>query len=240
MEELAENGVTGHIPRNEDGLIEYKAHPFWLQKHCPCHDHDGTPRCCSCQRMESNDTSYVALDDGRNLCLECLDSAVIDTNECQPLYLDILDFYEGLNMEVKQQVPLLLVERRALNEAWDEEMHVGDSRTVSFRGVNSQEGYRHCDVNHDVEEGICQVLAHMWLESQMSSISPIDNASTSSTSTGSRSPFEGKLGDFSRYQIESDTSEMYGDSFRAGHKAVLGYGLEYTLDHIRMTGSFPK
>ncbi|KAL2489405.1 LIM zinc-binding domain-containing protein [Forsythia ovata] len=111
------------IPRNEDGLIEYKAHPFWLQKHCPCHDHDGTPRCCSCQRMESNDTSYVALDDGRNLCLECLDSAVIDTNECQPLYLDILDFYEGLNMEVKQQVPLLLVERRALNEAWDEEMH---------------------------------------------------------------------------------------------------------------------
>lgn len=67
--------------------------------------------------MEPQDTGYVALNDGRKLCLECLDSAVMDTKHCQPLYLDIQEFYERLNMKVEQHVPLLLVERQALNEA---------------------------------------------------------------------------------------------------------------------------
>ncbi|RRT66090.1 hypothetical protein B296_00022459, partial [Ensete ventricosum] len=40
------------IPTNMNGLIEYRAHPFWLQKYCPSHEKDGTPRCCSCERME--------------------------------------------------------------------------------------------------------------------------------------------------------------------------------------------
>ena len=48
----------------------------------------------------------------------------MDTNECQPLYLDIQEFYEGLNMKVQQQVPLLLVERQALNEAMEGEKSV--------------------------------------------------------------------------------------------------------------------
>lgn len=74
--------------------------------------------------MQPRDTRYVALNDGRKLCLECLDSAIMDTNECQPLYLDIQEFYEGLNMKVQQQVPLLLVERQALNEAMEGEKSV--------------------------------------------------------------------------------------------------------------------
>lgn len=56
--------------------------------------------------------------------MECLDSSIMDTNECQPLYLDIKEFYEGLNMKVEQQVPLLLVERSALNEAMEGEKSV--------------------------------------------------------------------------------------------------------------------
>lgn len=48
----------------------------------------------------------------------------MDTNECQPLYLDIQEFYEGLNMRIEQQVPLLLVERQALNEAMEGEKTV--------------------------------------------------------------------------------------------------------------------
>ncbi|KAK9993829.1 hypothetical protein SO802_023532 [Lithocarpus litseifolius] len=69
------------------------AHPFWIQKYYPFHEHDNTPRCCSCERMEPQDTRYVSLNDGRRLCLECLDTAVMDTYECQPLYLDIQEFY---------------------------------------------------------------------------------------------------------------------------------------------------
>lgn len=87
----------------------------------------------------------------------------------------------------------------------------------------------------------------MWLESQIITISGSDYASTSSlppaflpsTAQGTGSPFERKLGEFFKHQIESDTSVVYGNGFRVGNRAVLKYGLQRTLDHIRMTGTFP-
>ncbi|KAJ4840460.1 Protein da1 [Turnera subulata] len=96
-------------------------------------------------------------------------------------------------------------------------------------------------LSQDVEEGICQVLAHMWLTSELASASGSDIASSSASrsSKGTRSPFERKLGEFFKHQIESDTSPVYGDGFRAGLLAVQKYGLQRTLDHIRMTGRFP-
>lgn len=293
------------IPTNPAGLIEYRAHPFWIQKYCPSHEHDGTPRCCSCERMEPKETGYIALKDGRKLCLECLDSAIMDTNQCQPLYADIQRFYESLNMKLDQQVPLLLVERQALNEAREGEKnghyHMPETRglclseelsTISRRprlaagngamDMRTQQ-YRmtpRCDVtaililyglprlltgsilahemmhawlrlkgyrtlSQDVEEGICQVLAHMWLESELSSASGSNFVSASSSSAshtsrkGKRHPFESKLGEFFKHQIESDISPVYGDGFRAGQKSVRKYGLQRTLHHIRMTGTFP-
>ncbi|ONI32764.1 hypothetical protein PRUPE_1G384500 [Prunus persica] len=295
------------IPTNTAGLIEYRAHPFWVQKYCPSHEHDTTPRCCSCERMEPQDTKYVPLNDGRKLCLECLDSAIMDTSACQPLYLDIQEFYEGLNMKLEQQVPLLLVERQALNEAREGERNghyhmpetrglcLSEEQTIStiskrprFGGGNHSmemvtEPYkltRRCEVtaililyglprlltgsilahemmhawlrlkgyrplSQDVEEGICQVLAYMWLEAELISGSGSDVASTSSSSTssatkkGTRSQFEKKLGGFFKHQVESDMSPVYGDGFRAGQQAIQKYGLRSTLDHIRMTGTFP-
>ncbi|RZC67065.1 hypothetical protein C5167_010753 [Papaver somniferum] len=300
------------IPTNAAGLIEYRAHPFWIQKYCPAHEHDGTPRCCSCERMEPRDIKYISLDDGRRLCLECLDSSIMDTNECQPLYLDIKEFYEGLNMKVEQQVPLLLVERSALNEAMEGEKsghhHMPETRGLCLSEEQTvstilrrpkigagkildmiTEPYRltrRCEVtaililyglprlltgsilahelmhawlrlqgsspryrtlSPEVEEGICQVLAHMWLESEIISGSGSNVASTSSSSSssatlpkkGNRSPFEKKLGDFFKHQIESDTSPAYGDGFRMGNSAVLKYGLRRTLDHMKLTGTFP-
>ncbi|KAJ0086468.1 hypothetical protein Patl1_09083 [Pistacia atlantica] len=192
---------------------------------------DGTPRCCSCERMEPRETGYVALNDGRRLCLECLDSSIMDTNACQPLYLDIQEFYEGLNMKLEQQVPLLLVERQALNEAREGEKNghyhmpetrglcLSEEQTISTIRRRTRLGpgsipmemitepyklSRRCEVtaililyglprlltgsilahemmhawmrlqgfrtlNQDVEEGICQVLAHMWLDAQLRS-----------------------------------------------------------------------
>ncbi|KAK3231539.1 hypothetical protein Dsin_003420 [Dipteronia sinensis] len=289
------------IPTNPSGLIEYRAHPFWAQKYCPSHEHDGTPRCCSCERMESRDTGYVTLDDGRKLCLECLDSAIMDTSQCQPLYYDIQEFYESLNMKVEQQIPLLLVERQALNDAREVEKH-GQYHTPETRGLCLSEEQtittilkrgsratgmvtgpyrlrRRCEVtailmlyglprlltgsilahemmhawlrlrgyrpiNQQIEEGICQVLAHMWLTAELKSISGSNVASTSSSHTsrnpkGAISQFDKKIGTFFMNQIESDTSQVYGDGFRAGQRAVQKYGLEATLDHIRTTGRFP-
>ncbi|XP_020210290.1 protein DA1-related 2 [Cajanus cajan] len=106
-----------YIPINAAGLIEYRCHPYWNQKYCPCHEYDNTARCCSCERLESRDERYYRLEDGRILCFECMESAITDTGECQPLYHSIRDYYEGMNMKIDQQVPMLLVGREALNEA---------------------------------------------------------------------------------------------------------------------------
>ncbi|XP_057423504.1 protein DA1-like isoform X2 [Lotus japonicus] len=293
------------IPTNPAGLIEYRAHPFWIQKYCPSHEHDNTPRCCSCERMEPREAGYIPLKDGRKLCLECLDSSIMDTNECQPLYNDIQKFYESLDMKLDQQVPLLLVEREALNEAREGEKnghyHMPETRglclseelsTISRRPRHGKgnramdqrtQPYKltaRCDVtaililyglprlltgsilahemmhawlrlkgvrtlSQDVEEGICQVLAHIWLESELSSAPAGNFVSTSSspapyTSKKSKRPdFERKLGEFFKHQIQSDISPVYGDGFRAGQKAVHKFGLQRTLHHIMMTGSFP-
>ncbi|KAJ8470101.1 hypothetical protein OPV22_024444 [Ensete ventricosum] len=238
------------IPEIRDGRIEYRAHPFWGQKYCPLHERDGTPRCCSCERMESMDAKYVTLDDGR------------------------------LNMKVEQQIPLLLVERQALNEAMEGEKnghrHLPETRglclseeqivrtilrrpiigpgnrlidmiTGPYRLIRRCEvtaililyglprlligsilahemmhawlrlkGYRNLDP--DVEEGICQVLAHMWLDSEIISGSGSNVASSSSA---------------------RPSKKEYGDGFRAANGAVDQYGLRRTLDHISLTGRFP-
>ncbi|GMH24107.1 hypothetical protein Nepgr_025950 [Nepenthes gracilis] len=313
---------NSYIPTNVAGLIEYRAHPFWMQKYCPSHEFDKTPRCCSCERMEPRDNPYLQLDDGRKLCLECLDSAIMETSECQPLYLEIQEFYEGLNMKIQQQIPLLLVERQALNEAMEGEKNghhhlpetrglcLSEEQTVStilrrpIIGAGNRiismmtEPYRlirRCEVtaililfglprlltgsilahemmhawlrlngypnlSPNVEEGICQVLAHMWLDSEIisgsdssnseasssssSSASPSSSSSASASGSGSskkgkRSQFERKLGEFFKHQIVSDASPAYGDGFRKGNEAVNKYGIRRTLDHIRLTGSFP-
>lgn len=105
-------------------------------------------------------------------------------------------------------------------------------------------GYR--TLSPDVEEGICQVLAHLWIESEIMAGSGSSAASSSSGSSsytsskkGGRSQFEHKLGDFFKHQIETDASMAYGEGFRAGNRAVLQYGLKRTLEHIRLTGTFP-
>jgi hypothetical protein len=69
----------------------------------------------------------MSLGDGRGLCMECLGSAVMDTSECQPLYHSIRDYYEGMDMRLDQQIPVLLVERQALNEAMEGESKVSVS-----------------------------------------------------------------------------------------------------------------
>ncbi|KAL2932367.1 Protein DA1-related 2 [Bienertia sinuspersici] len=273
------------IPTNAAGLIEYRCHPFWSQKYCPSHEHDHTARCCSCERLESWNTRYIALGDGRSICLECMESAIMDTGDCQPLYHAIRDYYEGMNMRIDQQIPMLLVERQALNEAisWEkngfhhmpetrglclsEEQtvtsilrrpRIGGHKLVGMR-TQPQKLTRRCEVtailvlygyrnlSPDVEEGICQVLSYMWLESEVTpgfqNMASTSTASTSSSYSSSKkgrtSEVEKKLGEFFLHQIANDASPAYGGGFRSANAAVNKYGLRRTLDHIRFTGSFP-
>ncbi|KAI4299505.1 hypothetical protein L6164_032962 [Bauhinia variegata] len=122
------------IPLNAAGLIEYRCHLFWSQKYCPSHEYDNTARCCSCERLESWNARYYSLEDGRSLCFECMESAIMDTGECQPLYHAIRDFYEGMNMRIDQQIPMLLVQRQALDDAivWENNgfYHMPETRAL--------------------------------------------------------------------------------------------------------------
>ncbi|GMH26804.1 hypothetical protein Nepgr_028647 [Nepenthes gracilis] len=300
------------IPTNSAGLIEYRCHPFWFQKYCPSHELDNTARCCSCERLESSNARYISLGDGRSLCLECMESAIMDTGDCQPLYHAIRDYYEGMNMRLDQQIPMLLVERQALNEAIVGEKNgshhmpetrglclseeqtvasihrrprIGGHRLIGM-GTQPQRLIRRCEVtailvlyglprlltgailahelmhgwlrlkgyrnlNPKVEEGICQVLSYMWLESEVmpdfrnmpgTSTCSSSSSSSSSSSTskkGRKSAVEAKLGAFFMHQIANDTSPAYGEGFRAANAAVNKYGLRRTLDHMHLTGSFP-
>ncbi|KAJ0718810.1 putative transcription factor interactor and regulator LIM family [Helianthus annuus] len=289
------------IPTNVDGLIEYRCHPFWSQRYCPAHEHDNTARCCSCERLESVNVRYISLGDGRSLCLECMESSIMDTGDCQPLYHSIRDFYEGMNMRLDQQIPMLLVERHALNDAIVKEKNgfhhlpetrglclseeltiasvlkrprIGGNRFVGMR-TRHQKLTRRCEVtailvlyglprlltgsilahelmhgwlrlngyrnlNPEVEEGICQVLAYMWLESEiMPGLKNMPSTSSFGSKKGGKSRADNKLGEFFMHQIHNDASPAYGGGFRAANTAVNKYGLRRTLDHIRLTGSFP-
>ncbi|KAB5538756.1 hypothetical protein DKX38_016289 [Salix brachista] len=290
-----------------------RCHPFWSQKYCPSHEHDNTARCCSCERLESWDARYYSLEDGRRLCLECMESAIMDTGDCQPLYHAIRDYYEGMIMKLDQEIPMLLVQRQALNEAIVGEKNgyhhmpetrglclseeqtvasiqkrpkIGGYRLVGMR-TESRKLTRKCEVtailvlyglprlltgailahelmhgwlrlkgyrnlNPEVEEGICQVLSYMWLESELpgskgmpstststSAASSSSSSSSSSSKKGGKSHVENKLGEFFMHQIAHDATPAYGEGFRAANAAVSTYGLRRTLDHIRYTGNFP-
>jgi len=56
-----------------------------------------------------------------------METAITDTGECQPLYHAIRDYYEGMYMKLDQQIPMLLVQREALNDAI-----VGEKNVISF------------------------------------------------------------------------------------------------------------
>lgn len=117
----------------------------------------------------------------------------------------------------------------------------------SFIGQTNCAGYR--NLNPEVEEGICQVLSYMWLETEVmpgfknmpstSTAAASSSTSSSSSKKGGKSNVEQKLGEFFMHQIANDSSPAYGGGFRAANAAVNKYGLRRTLDHIRFTGSFP-
>ena len=86
--------TQGQVLLQGDGRIVYSQHPFWRQPACPSHERDGTPRCTGCSRLEPRGEEWPALEDGPNtkkraVCLACLQSAVFNTQDAQPLYDEV-------------------------------------------------------------------------------------------------------------------------------------------------------
>ncbi|CAI5505642.1 unnamed protein product [Closterium sp. Naga37s-1] len=106
------------IRPNPAGMINFRSHPFWGDKWCPAHMTDSTPSCTSCSRLQSRGSPpFIDLPDGRHLCLDCVDSAVLDSADCRPLFSSVSAFFAQLGMPVRQQIPVLAVEQQALNDA---------------------------------------------------------------------------------------------------------------------------
>lgn len=88
------------------------------------------------------------------------------------------------------------------------------------------------NLDNDIEEGICQVIAHIWLKAE------IEKLSRKSRTGASQSALK-RLGEFFLHQIETDSSPIYGDGFRSGSAAVSTFGLRRTLERLRHTGRLP-
>lgn len=97
------------------------------------------------------------------------------------------------------------------------------------------------NLNKVLEEGLCQVLGHMWLETQR--YAPIDVSAASSSSSSSNaakkgewSELEKKLVDFYKNEIETAESEVYGEGFRIANNMVTNSSLHETLKEIILRG----
>ncbi|KAH8932148.1 hypothetical protein BDL97_19G058000 [Sphagnum fallax] len=286
------------IPTNAAGMIEFRSHPFWNQKYCPKHEQDGTARCASCDRLQATDVQYARLEDGRTLCPECHETAILDTKACQPLYHDVLKFYEKQGLKIHQEIPMMLVERSALNAALESEK-TGHAHTAETRGLcvsqeqtvttifgrtpstpvslftQPQKQERHCEVTailvlyglprlltgsilahelmhawlrldggfsnlqSDVDEGISQVMAHIWLTGELENMRSKKSVfSLASKRNQDHDAIQARLGEFYLHQIETDSSPVYGEGFRKGYAAVRQFGLARTLEHLRQTKNF--
>ncbi|CAI5998422.1 unnamed protein product [Closterium sp. NIES-65] len=361
------------IRPNPAGMINFRSHPFWGDKWCPAHMTDSTPSCTSCSRLQAvfestqncipsslllvllpcclpwlglqsrGSPPFIDLPDGRHLCLDCVDSAVLDSADCRPLFSSVSAFFAQLGMPVRQQIPVLAVEQQALNDAQRAEREVrgcdGDAsetahpvmaveqpalneaqraereghehgsltrglclseeQTIqmvvrlpgslthasSFSAVGQQTMTvsRHCAVTAilvlyglprvltasilahelmhawfkldggfrhlppELEEGMCQVMAYLWLQTQAPpaphapSQAPSQQASSAAPlAHEAHSSFQQRFAAFCLHSIATDASPVYGDGFRAAHAAVLKHGLLPTLEHIRAYRALPR
>lgn len=277
-----------------DGRVSYSENPFWGVKYCQQHLHDATPRCYSCNRFQSQGEEYVGLQDGRFSCLTCVDSIVVDTADCQPLYEDVLMFYQSLGMPLPQKPPLMLVESGALNAAEDREgmghrqgpifhtrglclseVHhrvstVKRAAAGAFRWLVVPEEVRIPSttarvtailvlfgmprvltgsvIAHElmhawlklaglpagmhlspvVEEGVCQLMAFLWLQAQQPQMLAMKGHGTA------------ELASYCSHQIQTDPSPVYGDGFRMALRAYQAFGLVALLSHVRLAGCLPE
>lgn len=82
----------------------------------------------------------------------------------------------------------------------------------------------HRHLEPQVEEGLCQLMALLWLERQQDAL---------------KGPYEERLQSYLAHEIRSDQSEVYGDGLRMALESFQVHGLPVLLAHVRQTGTFP-
>ena len=262
-----------HIPVGPDNRAAYKKSLYWGDAYCPRHDEDGTRTCTGCRRLERRRDPHSPLADGRSLCPDCVLSVVVDTKDAEPLFREVREFFETLNLRLPDGIPLHLVDDAVLNDAqgrgggghshghgqvlgvtlseerrtveygWGRQPRVlGTAGHVSAILVLSGLPRLLCgsvlahecfhafvrgvqNVHHlslDVEEGLAQLMAYLWLERQRPS-----------------SAWEVELRAYHLNMIHEHSSLTYGDGFRAAYQTYHKWGLPRVIEHVRLTGELP-
>jgi hypothetical protein len=85
-----------------------------------------------------------------------------------------------------------------------------------------------------VEEGLCQLIALLWLEQAGAAMVHADKKQARETAA-----FEERLSAFFGHAIRTDASVVYGDGFRTALARFQRTGgrMEALLDHLRRKGS---
>ncbi|GMH89099.1 hypothetical protein TL16_g11356 [Triparma laevis f. inornata] len=99
--------------------------------------------------------------------------------------------------------------------------------------------------NRQSEEGVCQLVAHLYLASQertLSHTTPYDASSSSSSSStpSSGDLTESQLNQFFKFSIETEKSPVYGEGYRKAAKLYEQIGLEPILQLMVENGALPE
>lgn len=76
-----------------------------------------------------------------------------------------------------------------------------------------------------IEEGLAQLMALLWLDTQ---------------EADQVSPFTSRLASYLGYQIRNDSSHTYGDGFRIAHEKFQQRGLKALVEHVIATHAWPE
>ncbi|XP_062008368.1 protein DA1-related 1-like isoform X1 [Rosa rugosa] len=258
------------IQDNSDGQVEYMEHPFWRQRYCPSHVKDGTPGCCSCERLKPRDITYYKLDDGRKLCPECKESIINTDNGRRSICLEVRKFYKKLNLKV-EKIPVQLVSRQDIIDVLKEGNDGSDCQLPVLRAVclceertvTSAIWGRPTQLFCEVKEiliwyGLPRILTGSLLAQQMMSawlrLNRCPNLSPE-VEKGICRYFANRWLD---YSSNSDSSincsefekklckfrkrkiESDCEALLTAKEAVRKHGLGTTLETIRKTGKFPS
>ena len=95
------------------------------------------------------------------------------------------------------------------------------------------------DLDSQIEEGLCQLVAYLWLEYRKGLKASTRRASLTESDAIKNDVADDDLRNFFIYQIETDTNPIYGDGFRAAAAAYSSIGLDQLLYYVRTNLIFP-
>lgn len=270
-------------------------HPFFEEERY-CVTHKDAAICFACTRREPLVSSasrerFVELQDGRKICMVCMNTAVFDGEEMRAIYSQVLLFMEsslGLALPpAMHTVPVLAVDLAAINENKRASTYGAHTRGLTISTASQIRHYGQgglyitpsgsylmrppsvlhleerrevtavlvlyglphdltlCIVAHEAfhvylklanempfsfdlasEEGLCQVVAEKCLEHYSQSHLSADSEVV-------------RLRKFFRFQILTDESPMYGESYRKAAQCVECLGLNEVLEYLRVEKTLP-